>query len=73
MGRTIDYASMDGGLDMTAQYDEMLNRTYYPYDEAVIPAVGRTVFVVSIDAKQISSEEVYALGQESFLVKGTRK
>lgn len=72
MERTIDYASVDGGLDMTAQYDEMLNRTYYPYENEVIPAVGRKVYIVSVDAKEIYEEEVYALGQESFLVKGFR-
>lgn len=64
--------STDGGIDMTACYDELLGRIYYDNDDTVIPAVGRKVYVVSFDAKQISEEEVYALGANSFLLKGFR-
>lgn len=67
-----DYSSADGGLDTMASYDEMLNRTFYDYEDTVIPSVGRKVYVVSVDAKQIFAEEVYAIGQESFIVKGYR-
>ena len=67
-----DYSSADGGLDTMGNYDEMLNRTFYDYEEDVIPAVGRKVYVVSIDSKQVCEEEVYALGKESFLLVGFR-
>ena len=62
--------STDGGLDMDVSRDELLNRTIYPYEEEVIPSVGRTVFV--IHGKQICEEKVYALGSKTFILEGFR-
>jgi hypothetical protein len=65
--------SADGGVDMMAHYDELLNRFEYDEENTVIPAVGRKIYVISVEAKQISEEEVYALGKDSFLLKGFRE
>ena len=64
--------STDGGCDMNATWDELLGRWVQDGDMEVIPSVGRKVYIVSIDSKQISEEEVYALGKDSFLLKGYR-
>lgn len=70
MERTIEFEQVGG--NMMVEYEELLDRTEYDNSDTVIPAVGRKVYVMSIDSKCIYEEEVYALGRESFLVKGFR-
>lgn len=61
--------STDGGCDMNATYDELLDRWISSDDVEVIPSVGRTVYFVNIDLKQVEEEKVYALGKDGFLYK----
>ena len=61
--RTIDNV-WDGKMDL----DEMLDRYMASDKFEFIPAVGRKVYVVSVDDKTIAEETVYALGRESFIV-----
>lgn len=61
--------STDGGCDMNATYDELLDRWIASDDVEVIPSVGRTVYFVNIDLKQVEEEKVYALGKDGFLYK----
>lgn len=61
--------STDGGCDMNATYDEMLDRWITSDDVEVIPSVGRTVYFVNIDLKKVEEEKVYALGKDGFLYK----
>lgn len=68
MERTIEFEQVGG--NMMVEYEELLARTEYDNSETVIPAVGRKVYIVSIDSKCIYEEEVHALGKDTFLLKG---
>lgn len=45
--------------------------TFYPLDMIVKPMLGRKVYVVNLDGKEIYGFEVYARGHDFFITKGT--
>lgn len=58
------------GNAMIMDCDDLLGRTGCEKGIAVIPAVGRKVYVVSISSKSIYEHEVFAIGRDSFVIKG---
>lgn len=58
------------GNAMIMDCDDLLGRTGCEKGIAVIPAVGRKVYVVSVSSKAIYEHEVVALGREELVIDG---